>query len=68
MVAGSEPAVKHFWSRGVLASHYLKRDTRADVLIFGSAAGQETKAALIFNPAHVDGVELVGTVVRLGTP
>ena len=66
MVAGSEPAVKHFWSRGVLASHYLKRDTRADVLIFGSAAGQETKAALIFNPAHVDGVELVGTVVRLG--
>jgi hypothetical protein len=64
--SGSEPAINHFWTRGVLASHFLKRDTRARVVIFGSAAGQETKAALLFGPAHVDGVELVGTVVRLG--
>lgn len=63
---GAEPAVHHFWTRGVLASHFLKRDTQARVVIFGSAAGQETKAALLFNPVHVDGVELVGTVVRLG--
>jgi hypothetical protein len=63
---GSEPAIRHFWNRGVLASHYLKRDTEARVVIFGSAAGQETKAALLFEPSHVDGVELVGTVVELG--
>jgi hypothetical protein len=64
--SGSEPATGHFWNRGVLASHYLKRDTHARVAIFGSAAGQETKAALLFEPASVDGVELVSTVVRLG--
>lgn len=56
----------HFWNRGVLASHYLKRDTGSDVLIIGSAGGQETKAALLFNPRSVDGIELVGTVVDLG--
>jgi predicted membrane-bound spermidine synthase len=63
---GSEPVGRHFWQRGVLVSHYLKRDTGAEVLIFGSAGGQETKAALLFNPTRVDGVELVATVVRLG--
>ncbi len=56
---------RHFWQRGVLASHYLKRDTGADVLIMGSAAGQETKAALLFNARSVEGVELVDTVVRI---
>ena len=63
---GTEDLGQHFWDAGVLASHYLKRDSAADVLIIGSAAGQETKAALAFNPARVDGIELVGTVVRLG--
>ena len=57
---------QHFWTRGVAVSHYLKRDTGAEVLIIGSAAGQETKAALLFNPSRVEGVELVDTVVRLG--
>lgn len=66
LLAGSIPVTKHFWEPGVLISHYLKRDTSADVLIIGSAAGQETLAALLFNPRHVDGVELVRTVVRLG--
>ncbi len=56
----------HFWNRGVLASHYLKRDSRSNVLIIGSAGGQETKAALLFNPRSIDGIELVGTVVELG--
>jgi len=63
---GSEPAGRHFWTRAVAAAHYLKRDSDARVVIFGSAAGQETKAALTFNPAHVTGIEMVGTVVRLG--
>ena len=66
ILEGTEDLGQHFWDAGVLASHYLKRDSAADVLIIGSAAGQETKAALAFNPARVDGIELVGTVVRLG--
>jgi spermidine synthase len=56
----------HFWQRGVLASHYLRRDSGAEVLIIGSAGGQETKAALVFAPQHVDGIELVSAVVRIG--
>ena len=35
---------EHFWQIGVLASHYLKRDTDHSALIIGSAGGQETKA------------------------
>ena len=66
ILEGTEDLKEDFWEAGVLASHYLKRDSAADVLIIGSAAGQETKAALLFNPAWVDGIELVGTVVRLG--
>ena len=46
-------------SAGVLASHYLKRDTGAHVLIIGSAGGQETKAALAYGAAKVDAVEMV---------
>lgn len=55
-----------FWQRGVLASHYLKRDTDQKVLVIGSAGGQEIKAALMYGARHVDGVELVGAVVELG--
>ena len=66
ILEGTVDLEQHFWEPGVLASHYLKRDSSADVLIIGSAAGQETKAALLFNPGWVDGIELVGTVVRLG--
>ena len=66
ILEGRDDLKEDFWEGGVLASHYLKRDSAADVLIIGSAAGQETKAALLFNPARVDGIELVGTVVRLG--
>jgi spermidine synthase len=57
----------HFWQIGVLASHYLKRDSGQSVLIIGSAGGQETKAALVYGAAHVDAVELVPTVVELAT-
>jgi uncharacterized membrane protein YagU involved in acid resistance len=56
----------HFWQIGVLASHYLKRDTGQRVLVIGSAGGQETKAALVYGAAHVDAIELVPTVVELG--
>jgi spermidine synthase len=58
---------RDFWQRGVLASHRLRRDTGSKVLIFGSAGGQETKAALMYAASKVDAVELVGTVVELGT-
>lgn len=57
---------RQFWQRGVLASHYLKRDTNQKVLVIGSAGGQEIKAALMYGARHVDGVELVGAVVELG--
>ena len=58
--------INHFWNRGVLASHYLKRDSGQTVLIIGSAAGQETKAAVLFGAARVEAVEMVGSVVELG--
>jgi len=57
---------KHFWQRGVLASHLLKEGTSPDVLIIGSAGGQEIKAALLYGARHVDGVELVAAVIDLG--
>lgn len=57
---------KHFWNTYVAASHFLKADTGARVLIIGSAGGQELKAALTYNPSEVDAIELVGTVVELG--
>ena len=58
---------ENFWQRGVLASHYLKRDRGQRVLIFGSAGGQETKAALVYGASRVDAIEMVRTVVELGT-
>ena len=59
-------AKSHFWDRYLVVSHFLKADTDSEVLVIGSAGGQETKAALTYNAAHVDGIELVGTVVELG--
>ncbi len=57
---------KHFWGTFVLPSHYLKRDTDQDVLVIGSAGGQEMTAALAYGAKSVDGIELVGKVVELG--
>jgi hypothetical protein len=56
-----------FWRRGVLAAHYLRRDTGHRALIVGSAGGQETKAALMYGAKDIDAVEMVGTVGRLAT-
>lgn len=56
-----------FWRRGVLVSHYLRRDTGHTALIIGSAGGQETKAALLYGASQVDAVEMVGTMVDLAT-
>lgn len=56
----------HFWFRAVLASHFLKDGSNPNVLVIGSAGGQEIKAALLYDAKHVDGVEMVGTVVELG--
>jgi spermidine synthase len=58
---------EHFWQIGVLASHYLKRDSGQSVLVIGSAGGQETKASLIYGAQYVDTAELVPTVVDLAT-
>ncbi len=58
-------AFQHFWERHVLVSHYLKRDSGQKVMIIGSAGGQEIKAALTYNAAEIDGVELVQSVVDL---
>ncbi len=57
---------RHFWFAGVLAAHYLKRDSGQEVLIIGSAGGQETKAALVYGAKSVDAVEMVGAVMDLG--
>jgi spermidine synthase len=57
---------RHFWGKIVLPSHYLKQNTGQNVLVIGSAGGQETKAALAYGAAHVDAIELVGAVVDLG--
>jgi hypothetical protein len=54
-----------FWQIGVLAAHYLKRDTAQSVLVIGSAGGEETKAALMYGAKRIDAVELVPTVMRL---
>jgi len=61
-----EGARQHFWGSNVAISHYLKANTDAQVLVIGSAGGQETKAALTYNAGHVDGIELVAKVVELG--
>lgn len=61
-----EAFLGHFWTRGVVLSHYLRRDRDQRVMIIGSAAGQELKAALAYGAGHVDAVEMVGTVVELG--
>ncbi len=61
-----EASKQHFWNSYVAVSHYLKADSNSRVLIIGSAGGQELKAALTYNAAEVDAIELVGTVVALG--
>jgi spermidine synthase len=58
---------ENFWQIGVLASHYLKRDSDHSALVIGSAGGQETKAAVMYGASYVDAVELVPTVVDLAT-
>jgi spermidine synthase len=55
----------HFWNTGVIASHYFKKDQNQKVLIIGSAAGQEVKAALTYGASEVDGVEMVKAVVNV---
>lgn len=58
--------MNHFWQRGVLASHYIKQEENKNILIIGSAGGQETKAALLFGAKKIDAVEMVNAVVHLG--
>ena len=58
--------LQHFWQRGVVASHWMRAGSARRVLVVGSAAGQEIRAALAFGAGHVDAVELVGEVIALG--
>jgi spermidine synthase len=62
----SDRVRRQFFTRAILASHFLKRDSKQDVLIIGSAGGREIKASLMYGARHVDAVEMVGTVVKLG--
>lgn len=57
---------KHFGGQNVYISHAIKEGSSPKVLIIGSAAGQETKAALTFGASHIDSVELVGFVIEAG--
>lgn len=61
-----ENTPRHFGGQHVYISHYIKKNSDQDVLVIGSAAGQETKAALAFGAKSIDAVELVGYVVQLG--
>jgi hypothetical protein len=56
----------HFGGQNVYISNYIKRDSDQKVLIIGSAGGQETKSALMYGAAHIDAVEMVDFVVRIG--
>ncbi len=58
--------LRHFWQRGVVASHWMRAGSARRVLVIGSAAGQEIRAALAFGAGHVDAVELVEEVIALG--
>ncbi|MBI3529606.1 MAG: hypothetical protein HY067_16760 [Betaproteobacteria bacterium] len=48
----------------VALAHWLKRDAAPQVLVIGSAGGQETLAGLAWGAAHLDAVEMVCTVVQ----
>uniref|UniRef100_UPI004055ED64 spermine/spermidine synthase domain-containing protein n=1 Tax=Candidatus Electronema sp. TaxID=2698783 RepID=UPI004055ED64 len=61
-----DATTSNFGGQNVYLSHWLKRDSGQEVLIIGAAGGQETKAALTFGAKHVDAVELVGFVVKIG--
>ncbi len=60
------PFLRHFWQRGVVASHWLREGAARRVLIIGSAAGQEIRSALAFGASRIDAVEMVGEVISLG--
>ena len=62
-----EHILDHFWQRGVAAAHWFARDQGARVFVAGCAGGQEVTAALLFGASEVVAVDLVGTVVELGT-
>lgn len=57
---------KNFGGQNVYISHAIKEGSNPSVLVIGSAAGQETKAALTFGASHVDAVEMVGFVIHSG--
>lgn len=61
-----EATTENFGGQNVYISHAIKEGTNPDVLVIGSAAGQETKAALTFGANHVDAVEMVGFVLQAG--
>ena len=57
---------RHFGGQNATFLIILNGIPTRRLLVIGSAAGQETKAALMYGASHVDAVELVGAVVELG--
>jgi hypothetical protein len=64
---GAGSGLRDFTMDAVPLAHWFKADSGAEVLIIGSAGGQETKAALAYGASHVDAIEMVRAVVDLVT-
>ena len=63
---GIEPMQMRDWGIDVVVAASQKGLMMPPGLSFGSAAGQEIRAALAFGAGDIDAVELVGEVIRLG--
>lgn len=57
----------YFLRRSTVAAHLLKESSGARVYLFGVGAGQELKAALMYNPKEVYANELVRSVLDINT-
>ncbi|MCB9462840.1 MAG: hypothetical protein H6682_04060 [Candidatus Eisenbacteria bacterium] len=57
----------HFWQRGVLAAPWFFRDQGARIFVAGCAGGQEVTGGLLFGAKEILAVDLVPTVIELGT-
>ncbi|MEZ4650660.1 MAG: hypothetical protein R3E97_18125 [Candidatus Eisenbacteria bacterium] len=62
-----EHVLDHFWQRGILAAPWFFRDQGARIFVAGCAGGQEVTAGLLFGAREIVAVDLVPTVIELGT-
>ena len=55
----------YFFGRNSIVHHLAdSKNIEPEVLIIGSSAGGETKAAIAFGARHIDAVELVGAIIN----